>query len=359
MKTVVNLLLLCLNIMLTVVCCQKIQPSETHNKQLTPPRTAEPPPPPPPIIEEVPEENIIIEAEFYDQVLESKKKPEWATEPSTEPTWGKTYDQIVENNFQSPLKQPYSTFSIDVDRASYSNVRRFLMDGMKPPVNAVRIEEMINYFDYDYPQPKGEIPFSINTEVAQCPWNSQHQLVHIGLQGRDILKDNLPPNNLVFLLDVSGSMDDYNKLPLLKKAFKMLVKQLRPQDRVAIVVYAGASGLVLPSTSGAQKRSIMLALDQLQSGGSTGGAAGIQLAYKIARQHFQRGGNNRVILATDGDFNVGPHSDEELVHLIEQKREQGISLSILGFGTGNYPLQRPTKYWSENLVVPFLPLPKM
>ncbi|MEM9819983.1 MAG: VWA domain-containing protein [Bacteroidota bacterium] len=324
MKTTINLLLICCNIMLTVVCCQQI-PKSDHSVTITPPRTAEPPPPPP-VIEEIPNDEL----SFSDQI---KEEEEVVSHP---PTLRERYETNAENEFQSPLRHPYSTFSIDVDQASYSNVRRFLMDGTQPPANAIRIEEMINYFDYDYSQPKGERPFSINMELAQCPWNGQHQLLHIGLQGREIPKSNLPPNNLVFLLDVSGSMEDHNKLPLLKTAFKLLVKALRPQDRVAIVVYAGASGVVLPSTSGKQKKSILLALDQLQSGGATGGASGIQLAYKVARQNFLKGGNNRVILATDGDFNVGPSSDEELVRLIEQKRDQGISLSVLGFGTGNY-----------------------
>ena len=246
------------------------------------------------------------------------------------------YDLIVENDFRSVLKAPLSTFGIDVDNASYSNTRRFLNQGTMPPRDAVRVEELINYFNYEYPQPEGEIPFTVNTEISECPWNTSHKLVHIGLQGRQIPKENMPPTNLVFLLDVSGSMNEYNKLPLLKNAFKLLVKELRAEDRVAIVVYAGASGVVLPSTPGSEKRAMRLAIDELQAGGSTAGAEGIHLAYKIAEKNFIKEGNNRVILATDGDFNVGQSSDSELVQIIEEKREKGISLSVFGFGTGNY-----------------------
>ena len=246
------------------------------------------------------------------------------------------YATIHENIFHRPADEPLSTFSIDVDAASYSNMRRFLNQGQKPPVDAVRIEEMINYFDYDYPQPKGEDPFSINTEVSAAPWNPQHYLVHIGLQGKVIPTENLPPSNLVFLIDVSGSMSDANKLPLLKSSFKLLVDQLRPVDKVAIVVYAGAAGMVLPATSGNEKETILAALNQLQAGGSTAGGAGIQLAYKIAKENRVEGGNNRVIIATDGDFNVGESSNAGMERLVEQKRNDGIFLTVLGFGMGNY-----------------------
>lgn len=246
------------------------------------------------------------------------------------------YDLIVENDFRSALKYPLSTFGIDVDNASYSNSRRFLMQGTMPPRDAVRIEEFINYFDYDYPQPEGEHPFTVNTEISECPWNTSHRLVHIGLQARDIQKENMPPANLVFLIDVSGSMEDPYKLPLLKNAFKLLVKELRAEDRIAIVVYAGASGVALPSTPGSEKMTILAALDELSAGGSTAGAEGIHLAYKIAEANFIEKGNNRVILATDGDFNVGQSSDSELVQIIEKKRDKGIFLSIMGFGSGNY-----------------------
>ena len=253
-----------------------------------------------------------------------------------ESTSGENYSTINENRFLKTSDQLLSTFSIDVDAASYSNMRRYVNTGVLPPKDAVRIEEMINYFDYDYPQPKKEVPFSINTEVSECPWATNHKLVHIGLQGKKIENENLPASNIVFLLDVSGSMNSANKLPLLRSSFKLLTDQLRAQDRVAIVVYAGAAGLVLPSTSGSNKQKIKAALDQLSAGGSTAGGAGIKLAYNIARKYFVQGGNNRVILATDGDFNIGASSDEEMVKLIEKERESGIFLTVLGFGTGNY-----------------------
>ncbi|MEM8568338.1 MAG: von Willebrand factor type A domain-containing protein [Bacteroidota bacterium] len=246
------------------------------------------------------------------------------------------YASVPENSFQNPFDDPLSTFSIDVDAASYSNVRRFLNQGQRPPKDAVRVEEMINYFDYDYPQPKGNAPFSISTEIATAPWNSEHKLVHIGLKGKEIPTEDLPPSNLVFLIDVSGSMSNHNKLPLLKKAFKLLVKKLRPEDNVAIVVYAGAAGEVLSSTSGSAKFKIIDALDNLEAGGSTAGGAGIQLAYKIAKRNFKENGNNRVILATDGDFNVGASSNAAMEDLIEEKRKDGVFLTVLGFGMGNY-----------------------
>ncbi len=246
------------------------------------------------------------------------------------------YSEIDEIGFKGALREPLSTFSIDVDAASYSNVRRFLENGQRPPVDAVRIEEMINYFEYDCQNPKGNDPFSVTTEIAEAPWNKQHKLIHIGLQGRRIEKKNLPPSNLVFLIDVSGSMADYNKLPLLKTAFRLLVNELRPEDRVSIVVYAGAAGEVLPPTPGDQKKDILRALDRLSAGGSTAGAAGIELAYQLAEDNFMDGGNNRVILATDGDFNVGVSSEKGLERLIEEKRDKNIFLTALGFGMGNY-----------------------
>ncbi|MCK5676238.1 MAG: von Willebrand factor type A domain-containing protein, partial [Verrucomicrobia bacterium] len=244
------------------------------------------------------------------------------------------YSRIVDNAFLSSLENPLSTFSIDVDRAAYANVRRFLNDNMLPPPDAVRIEEMVNYFQYDYPQPKGRDPFSVSMEVSQCPWNSGHRLALIGLQGLEIETKDLPPSNLVFLLDVSGSMNSPDKLPLLQSAMRLLVDNLRTEDRVSIVVYAGAAGIVLEPTS--DKGRILEAINRLNAGGSTAGGAGIELAYKTARKSFIEEGNNRVILATDGDFNVGVSSDDALVRLIEQKRESGIFLSVLGFGTGNY-----------------------
>ncbi len=246
------------------------------------------------------------------------------------------YATINENSFLAPNKNPLSTFSIDVDAASYSNIRRFLNNGQAPPKDAVRIEEMVNYFNYDYAQPKGEDPFSINTEIGECPWNTKHKLVHIGLQGKKIATENLPASNLVFLLDVSGSMGQSNKLPLLKSSLKMLVNQMRAKDRVAIVVYAGAAGLVLPATAGNEKETIIAALDNLNAGGSTAGGAGIKLAYKIAMENFKKGGNNRIILATDGDFNIGASSNGEMDRLIEEKRKSGVFLTVLGFGMGNY-----------------------
>ena len=245
------------------------------------------------------------------------------------------YDEISENTFHMATETPLSTFSIDVDGASYANIRRMITDGYLPPSDAVRIEEMINYFDYNYPAPTGDIPFSVNTEVAIAPWNTNHQLVQIGIQGEQIEADNLPPSNLVFLLDVSGSMSSPDKLPLLKKGFRLLVDQLREEDYVSIVVYAGSSGLVLPPTSGFERDKILAALDKLQSGGSTAGAAGIKQAYDVAKQNFRKDANNRVILATDGDFNVGVSSDDKLVELIEDRRDDGIFLSVLGFGSGN------------------------
>ncbi|MDJ0705224.1 MAG: VWA domain-containing protein [Leptolyngbyaceae cyanobacterium MO_188.B28] len=248
---------------------------------------------------------------------------------------GERYNAINENRFQRVENHPLSTFGIDVDAASYSNVRRFINEGQLPPKDAVRIEELINYFKYDYPQPQGDRPFSVTTEAASAPWNPDHRLVHIGLQGKTISNENLPPSNLVFLLDVSGSMDEPNKLPLLKSAFRLLVDQLNQQDQVSIVVYAGAAGVVLPPTPGNQKAEILQAIEQLSAGGSTAGGEGIERAYQLAQENFIEAGNNRVILATDGDFNVGISSDEGLVRLIEEKREQGVFLTVLGFGTGN------------------------
>ncbi|AMA10394.1 vWA domain-containing protein [Picosynechococcus sp. PCC 73109] len=244
------------------------------------------------------------------------------------------YNLIRDNPFQLVRTEPLSTFALDVDSGAYSNVRRFLDDGQLPPVDAVRLEEMINYFTYDYPAPDDQ-PFAINTELSQAPWQPQHQLLRIGIKGQEIENEALPPSNLVFLFDVSGSMNDPDKLPLLKSAFRLLVNELRPEDRVSIVVYAGAAGLVLPSTSGAEKETILAALDNLEAGGSTAGGEGIELAYQEAAENFLDNGNNRIILATDGDFNVGMSSDAELIRLIEQKREQDIFLTVLGFGTGN------------------------
>lgn len=245
------------------------------------------------------------------------------------------YDALVENPFELTKNQPLSTFSIDTDNASYSNVRRMIEYG-EVYKNAVRVEEMINYFKYDYPQPKNNQPFSINTELGKNPWNPNHQLLKIGLKGKNIPMNNLPPSNIVFLIDTSGSMAAENKLPLLKSSLKILLDQLRPVDKVAMVVYAGSAGVVLPPTSVSEKEKIIESLDRLEAGGSTAGGAGIELAYKLAQESFIKGGNNRVILATDGDFNVGVSSKGDLESLIEEKRKSGIFLTCLGYGMGNY-----------------------
>jgi Ca-activated chloride channel family protein len=245
------------------------------------------------------------------------------------------YNPIVENPFLAVANNPLSTFGIDVDPASYSNVRRFIRDGRAPPPDAVRIEEMVNYFSYHYPDPRGPHPFAVVTEVGTAPWNPRHQLVHVGIQGRRMPRAQLPPSNLVFLVDVSGSMQEPDKLPLVKASLRLLVEELSARDRVAMVVYAGAAGLVLDATPGDRREEILDAIDRLEAGGSTAGAAGIRLAYEVARRNQVPGGNNRVILATDGDFNVGTSSEGELVRLIEEKRAEGTFLTVLGFGTGN------------------------
>ncbi|MEP6619510.1 MAG: von Willebrand factor type A domain-containing protein [bacterium] len=248
-----------------------------------------------------------------------------------------SYDTIDENPFRSPRVAPLSTFSADVDRASYANVRRFLKQGALPPRDAVRIEELVNYFPYGDPSPAmGDAPLRIATELAAAPWNSRHDLLRISLRARDVDMRRAPASNLVFLIDVSGSMFGPGRLPLVKQSLSMLVNELREEDRVAIVVYAGQAGLVLPSTPGSDKQRILAALDGLEAGGSTAGGAGIRLAYDVAKHHFIAGGNNRVILCTDGDFNVGQSSDGELVRLIEDRRREGSYLTILGFGMGNY-----------------------
>jgi len=246
------------------------------------------------------------------------------------------YDKITENSFLKTTDNPLSTFSIDVDAASYSNIRRYLNNGELPPAGAVRIEEMINYFNYDYKQPDNGQPFSIQTEIADAPWNSNHKLVMIGLQGKKVPVDKLPSSNLVFLIDVSGSMEDENKLPLVKASMNLLTEQLREQDKVSIVVYAGAAGLVLPPTSGANKEKIKAAIGKLEAGGSTAGGEGLRLAYKTAEKNFVKDGNNRVILCTDGDFNVGESSNDAMERLIEKERETGVFLTVLGYGMGNY-----------------------
>lgn len=246
------------------------------------------------------------------------------------------YKERNENIFKSVKTAPLSTFSIDVDRASYGNIRRMINNGQKIPKGAVKIEEMVNYFNYDYAGPKDEHPFAIHTEVAKSPWNQETKIAKIALQGKNIPTKDIPASNLTFLLDVSGSMNSPNKLPLLKSSFKILVNQLREKDRVAIVVYAGAAGVVLESTPGSEKIKILEAINNLNAGGSTAGGEGIELAYKIAKDNFIEGGNNRVILATDGDFNMGASSDSAMKELIEEKRDSGVFLTALGFGMGNY-----------------------
>jgi Ca-activated chloride channel family protein len=259
--------------------------------------------------------------------------PGWRYAP---PTDREGYAHIEENAFRSARANPLSTFAIDVDRASYANVRRFLLgQGQLPPVDAVRIEELVNYFPYAYADPRGEEPFAVHTDLAAAPWAPEHRLLRVALRGRPLADEQRPPSNLVFLIDVSGSMQSPDKLPLLKQAFAMLVGGLRPIDRVSIVVYAGAAGLVLPPTTGDHRQKILDALGALEAGGSTAGGAGIRLAYDVARRSHIAGGNNRVILATDGDFNVGASSDAEMIRLIEEKRDQGTFLTVLGFGTGN------------------------
>lgn len=246
-----------------------------------------------------------------------------------------SYAYVQENGYKSTVANPLSTFSVDVDAASYSNCRRFIMSGQRPEKGAVRVEEMINYFNYDYPDPTDEHPFSITTEVGECPW-SDNKLVHIGLQGKRMETDNLPNSNLVFLIDVSGSMNHANKLPLLKQSFRLLVDELTANDKVSIVVYAGAAGLVLSPTAANNSTAILESLNNLRAGGSTAGGAGIELAYSVATQNFIPGGNNRIILATDGDFNIGMSSDAAMQELIEEKRKTGVFLTCLGFGDGNY-----------------------
>ncbi|NDV64781.1 VWA domain-containing protein [Bacteroides sp. 224] len=251
-------------------------------------------------------------------------------------TTNEEYNTFKENRFRTALDEPLSTFSIDVDVASYSNMRRYINQGQMPQADAIRVEELINYFSYDYEKPTGKDPVKISAEVGNCPWNEKHRLVRIGLKAREVADDNLPASNLVFLIDVSGSMYGPTRLELVKSSLKLLINNLREKDRVAIVVYSGSAGEVLPSTSGSDKQKIREALDKLTAGGSTAGGAGIQLAYKIAKKNFIEKGNNRIILCSDGDFNVGVSSKEGLESLIEQERKSGVFLTVLGYGMGNY-----------------------
>lgn len=279
----------------------------------------------------------VPEARFADQAVSMGKVVGLAVPPMPAANEaGEGYAPLAENRFQQVALSPLSTFGLDVDTASYSNVRRFLSQGQLPPVDAVRIEELINYFDYPLSATASEHPLSISTESAAAPWNPAHRLVMVGVKARDLNAAERPPNRLVFLLDTSGSMSNANKLPLLKRSFQILIEQLRAQDSVAIVTYAGSAGLVLPPTSGAHKEAIYAALNRLSAGGSTAGAQGLELAYEVAAKQFVEAANNRVILATDGDFNVGQRSEGDLIRLIESRRDQGVFLSVLGFGSGNY-----------------------
>ncbi|WP_299188312.1 VWA domain-containing protein [uncultured Aquimarina sp.] len=303
----------------------------------------------PPILKEkVFEEEFVVEDIEVPEIEEAEEPVAFMMEVETDEvimespssfikeTNNESYAEVVENAFKRTSLAPLSTFSIDVDKASYSNIRRMINNGEKIPDDAVKLEEMINYFKYDYKQPLDKHPFAIHTESGGTPWNENTQLVKIGLKGKEIPAESFPASNLVFLIDVSGSMNDANKLPLLKKAFKLLVNQLREKDKVSIVVYAGAAGVVLKPTSGNNSEKILDALKNLEAGGSTAGGEGIKLAYTIAEKHFIKNGNNRVILATDGDFNVGIRSDKGMKELIEEKRESGVFLTCLGFGMGNY-----------------------
>lgn len=245
------------------------------------------------------------------------------------------YGYIKENSFLSVKANPFSTFAADVDTASYANIRRMILSGEKPPADAVRLEEMINYFSYDYPQPQGGEPFSVTTELAPCPWNEETQLLLIGLQAEKMPEDMLPASNLVFLIDVSGSMSDANKLPLVKRAFLLLLENMTANDRISIVTYASSDAVIIDGASAEEKTEIMTAIENLEAGGSTHGSKGIETAYELAEKHYISGGNNRVILATDGDLNVGITSEGELARLIQKKKESGIFLSVMGFGTGN------------------------
>jgi Ca-activated chloride channel family protein len=298
-----------------------------------------PPPPPPMEMIEEPEEDfgvISYDIQLADRAMFGSAVTHQPPASPEQQFNTESYDHIQENEFKGVVDNPLSTFSIDVDAASYANVRRFIDYGTEPPKDAVRIEELVNYFTYEYPQPEQEHPFAVITEVSETPWNSDTRLVHIGLQGKSINYEEADPSNLVFLIDVSGSMSSSNKLGLVKSSLSKLVDQLSEKDRVAIVVYAGAAGAVLPSTPGSEKKKIKDALNRLSAGGSTAGGAGIKLAYDIASQYLIEDGNNRVILCTDGDFNIGASSDSEMTRLIEEKRKSGIYITVCGFGMGNY-----------------------
>ncbi len=339
MKKTMKVIALLLTMVLTLTACGSSSKDETSERDLRTETTTEE------SKEESSREEPAAEAEegqritttFSDKLSDSDDVVTFNVDPRV--ASGETYEVIEEEGYLSTFTSPLSTFSIDVDTAAYSNVRRFLNDGQLPPSDAVKIEEMVNYFDYNYPQPDGDVPFSVTTEIGPCPWNEDSQIAMIGLKGREIESEDRPMTNLVFLLDVSGSMNNRNKLPLLKEAFTMLTDELGENDRVSIVVYAGASGVVLNGETGDNKYEILDSLYRLEAGGSTAGSEGIELAYEVAREHFIYNGNNRVILATDGDFNVGITSHKGLENFIEDKRDEGIFLSVLGFGTGNTDFQ--------------------
>ncbi len=278
-------------------------------------------------------ENFYVTEESADMVLTDMAESEFYYEQPEFNT--EEYNSITENRYLSAAVNPLSTFSADVDTASYSNVRRYIDDRTLPPADAVRIEELLNYFSYDYPEPNENEPFSVTTEVSECPWNKDAKLLHVGMQAMKPDTDELPPSNLVFLIDVSGSMDSADKLPLVKEAFFLLTEQLGEDDRISIVTYASSDRVVLEGATGKDKQAISDAIYLLDAGGSTAGSAGITTAYAIAERYFIEGGNNRIILATDGDLNVGPSSEGELTRLVEEKRESGVFLSVMGFGTGN------------------------
>lgn len=283
-------------------------------------------------MEEPEYEPIMVQEEMF-STLDAYDKSDFITNESQD---SESYESFQENPFESAKSNPVSTFSIDVDNAAYTNIRRFINNGQTVPKDAVRIEEMINFFKYDYPQPTNQHPFSINTEYSDAPWNSNHKLLKIGLKGKEIPTDKLPKSNFVFLVDVSGSMSAANKLPLLQASMKVLLDELRPDDRVSLVYYANNVGVLLEPTLAREKEKIIEVIDSLRASGGTSGGAGLELAYKMAEKHFVKNGNNRIILATDGDFNIGKSSDKEMEELIEEKRKSGVFLTCLGFGMGNY-----------------------
>jgi len=318
-----------------VGCTPTLKEDAVHKENTKTDVSPAPSPPSPLVMTEAEPLPMPARSKERKKLIPSMQPPSESTAPEDFNT--EAYDHIDDNPFLRVTQNPLSTFSIDVDTASYANIRRFLRSGRMPPKDAVRIEEMINYFSYDYPEPRGDAPFSVHTEMASCPWEPGHRLLRIGLRGREIRDETRSPANIVFLLDVSGSMNSRNKLPLVKRGMKLLIGNLGEKDRVAIAVYAGASGLVLPSTTCIRENrgKILDALNRLNAGGSTHGSAGIRLAYDTAKENFIREGVNRVILATDGDFNVGVTNQGDLIRLIEEKAKSGIFLTVLGFGTGN------------------------